>query len=224
MSYRRLLKTALVVSLQRAFPETHPDSKLRKLHVSIEYPVEPQNYPGVWVDFEENVLQNAGIDHREQTLEGVPALRWRYEGTATYTIAAMTSLERDRVYDELVRVMAFSHASPVLNAFRQEIEDNEFVAINFNFDEILVHGSAAAAGTPWETDEMIYETTLSMQAIGEFFTEVDTGTLIPLSKISIQAREYPSTEDEPRNPMDWTIDGTPIATQPPALPDLTQWH
>lgn len=205
MAYRTKLKTGLVVALGEVFNANYPVEKLREIHASIEYPVEPQDYPGIWVDFDEAVLQNAGIDHRETDEDGNVVLRWRFEGHVSYTIASLTSLERDLIYDELIKVLAFGKSSEVLNAFREFVENNDFVAMNFDFDEIQVSGNAATPGTPWETDEIIYESTVTMEVLGEFVTDVSTGDLVPLSKILIDGRTAPSTEEDPENPLHWDI-------------------
>lgn len=205
MSYRRKLKTGLVTALKTVFDADYPVDKLRGIHVSIEYPVESQDYPGIWVDFDERTLQNAGVDHREVDEDGNVVLRWRFEGDVSYTIASLTSLERDTVYDEMVKVLAFGRSSEVLAAFRRFIENNDFVAMNFDFDEIQVSGNAATPGTPWETDEIIYESTITMQVMGEFVTDIDTGDLVRLSKIVIDGRTMPSTEEDPEGSLHWQI-------------------
>lgn len=205
MAYRRKLKTGLVLALKKVFDVNYPVEQLREIHTSIEYPVEPQDYPAIWVDFEEATLQNAGIDHYEVDEDGNRFLRWRFEGHASYTIASLTSLERDTIYDELIKVLAFGRSSEVLNAFREFVENNGFIAMNFDFDEIQVSGNAATPGTPWETDEIIYESTLIMQVLGEFVTNVDTGDMVPLSKIVIDGREVGSTEDDPSGPLHWNV-------------------
>ena len=222
MSYRRNLKTGLVAALQETFDGNYPEEKLREIKVSIEYPVQAQDYPSIWVDFEEASLQTAGIDHHETDEDGNLVLRWRFEGHASYTIAALTSLERDRIFDELIKVLAFGRSSEHLSAFRQFIENNTFVAMNFDFDQIEVSGNAATPGTPWETDEIIYESTLVMQVLGEFITDVDTGNLVPLSKILIDGRQAPSTEEDPTNPLHWEIDQNYHPPQDSF--DASQWH
>lgn len=205
MSYRRRLKTGLVLALNKVFDANYPVEKLRGIHVSIEYPIESQHYPSIWVDFEDSVLQNAGIDHSEEDEGGGRFLRWRFEGHVSFTIASLTSLERDTIFDELVKVLAFGRSSDALNAFREFIENNEYIAMNIDFDEIQVGGNAATPGTPWETDEIIYESTVTMEVLGEFRTDVDTGDLVPLSRIVIDGRTMPSTEDAPAGPLHWQV-------------------
>lgn len=216
MSYRRKLKTGLVTALKETFDSGYPVERVRDIHVSIEYPVKPQHYPGIWVRFDEGTLQNAGIDHTETDEDGNLVLRWRYEGHASYTIASLTSLELDTIFDELIKVMAFGRSSESLGAFREFVENNDFIAMNFNFDEIEVTGNDAAPGTPWGSDEIIYESTVTMEVIGEFVTDIDTGNLVPLSKIVIDGRIAPSTEQNPDGPLHWEI--------PPEGLGTGAWH
>lgn len=216
MGYLRTLKTTLVLAMRKTFDNQYPDERLRSLLVSIEYPVQAQDYPSIWVDFEESIpLTTAGIAHQEYDDDGNPMLRWKFEGDVSYTIAAMSSLERDRIYDEVVRVMAFSRSHDYLSPFRDFIESNQYIAMNMNFDEIEVHGNAAAPGTPWDTDEVIYEKTVSMHILGEFVTSIADGNLAPLSKIIIQGRVDPSTEEDPAYPIDVNV--------PPSAA-LSEWH
>lgn len=221
--YLTPLKTGLTMAVRKTFNEDYPEEKLRGLKVGIEYPIEPEDYPGVWVNFVEALLQVAGIDHVEINEDGTRVLRWRFEGHASYTIAAMSSLERDLIFDELVKVVAFARSSEATNVFRKYVETNNLIAMTIDFDQIEVAGDQAVPGTPWETDEMIYERSLGMQVIGEFTTNVDTGTLVPLTRITIQGRQSPSTEESPLAPINWNIDGTPIAPTSPAF-DPGAWH
>lgn len=224
MTYSRKLKTGIVLALREVFGATYSDDRLRNLHASIEFPVDRQEYPGIWVDFEESAVQNAGVAHYEEQEDGGIAYRWRFQGNVSYTIVAMSSLERDRIFDELVRIIAFSRASEENAAFRDFIENNDLIAMNYNFDQIEVHGNSAAPGTPWETDEMIYEKTLVMQVLGEFFVLADTGELVPLSRIVVDGRiEAPgSTEGDPVDPGHVEI---PPAFDPGVPPIIVPgWH
>ena len=107
---------------------------------------------------------------------------------------ALTSLERDRLYDEVVAVIAFGDADLTQrSAFRATIEDNGLIACDANWDEISSGGVSATQGTPWGTDEMIYEITVRFLVKGEFVSDVDTTQLVPLSAIKV----YPYVEGEP---------------------------
>lgn len=204
----------LVKALQTTFDDYYPATEWRGVHCSIEYPVEELSYPGIWVDYEDTQpLLRAGVDHREfiQKEDGTyrEVTRWRFQGYASYTIATLTSWQRDRLYDELVKVFAFSQHDPLRGEkFRAYIEDNAFIASNFDFDTIQPRGNAAAPGTPWGSDEIIYERTINMQVLGEFVPdEENSGELVPLSRIIIDPHVIlPGAEPVPLDEADgWVI-------------------
>ena len=187
------LKTMLVEAVKRTFDAEYPEPDFRNIHCSLEYPVDRQNYPGIWLDYDDTApLQNAGIAHTETTSTDTQVntyRRWRFTGYASYTVVALTSLERDRLYDELVRVLAFGSESDHTRQFRDYVESNEFIAANFDFDQVEPRGNAAAPGTPWGTDEIIYERTLNMEVIGEFVSDPETGLIVPLSRVVVKSAD-----------------------------------
>lgn len=189
--YLVTLKTMLVEATKKTFDQNYPEEDFRDVHISIEYPVDKQHYPGIWIDYSDTApLEIAGIKHREYTEAGPggqrrQVTRWKFTGYASFTVVALSSLERDRLFDEMVRVIAFGIEGSQVQEFRSYIENNEFIAANFDFDQIEVQGNAATPGTPWGTDEIIYERTLNMEVIGEFCSEGISASLVPLSRIVI---------------------------------------
>lgn len=216
------LKTLIVEALTGTFDNQYPVTEFQGLRVGLEYPIDEQNYPSVWVDFNETQpLLRAGIAHTEYvnpndgTTPVAPFTRWRFQGYISLTAVAMTSLERDRVYDELVRVVAFSNEDGVVGRFKDKISSNDLIAANVNVDKIDAQGNAAAPGTPWGTDEMMYEKSLNLEIIGEFVPDPTTGTLVNLSSIVIIP-----TEELPGQ-----LDYTPVGSPPDiADPAFFQWH
>lgn len=212
MTYLAHLKTMLVEAIKTTFDDQYPESDFQGVHASIEYPVEQANYPGIWVDYDNaQPLRVAGIDHKEALLDEngeettQKITRWRFQGYASFTITALSSWERDRLYDELVRVLAFGKEAPTTARFREFIENNDFIAANFDFDEIEDRGNTAAPGTPWGTDEIIYERTVNMEVLGEFVSNDLTGDLALLSRIIILPFvAMPGEEPElPAEPPEW---------------------
>jgi hypothetical protein len=188
--YLALLKTNLVEALRATFDGNYPEPDFRDLKVSIEYPVDQADYPGIWVQYDDTQeLTIAGIGHVEYVERDgaeLPVTRWRFGGTLTMTIAALSSLERDRLYDELVRVIGGARFNEAISEFRERIEANDLIATNANFDLMRPSGDNAAPGTPWGTDEMIYEKSLSIDLIGEFLTDPTSMTLVPLRQIRVR--------------------------------------
>lgn len=187
------LKTLLVHAMRETFDGEFPQPDFRSnVNIGIEYPVEKQGYPGIWVDFAEDApLRQVGVAHIERTdVTGSPGAyrtgtRFRFEGTASFTVVTLSSLERDRLYDELIRTFAFGKEDVATSQFRETIENNDLLAVNAKFDEIQVGGNAAAPGTPWGTDEIIYERTVNLDLIGEFVADPVAAVLVPLSAIIV---------------------------------------
>jgi len=216
--YLAPLKTLLVEALKNTLNEDYLIAEWQNTKIGIEYPIQEQDYPGIWVDYDDtDALKIAGTGHiefKETNLGPVPFTRWRFSGYASYTVVALSSYERDRLYDELVKILAFGLSAPETSVFRHTIEDNEFIATNVDFDTVQPRGNNAAPGTPWGTDEIIYERTLNVNVIGEFIPNVQNGALYRLSDIKIvEMRPYydPSITDA-------------FPEDPPSTGLINDWH
>lgn len=190
--------TAALEALQATFDEDYPEPDFRGIKISLEYPVDRTDYPGIWINFDDtDELTIAGIGHTEfVTVNNAPSpvTRWRFGGTLTFTVATLSSLERARLYDELVKVLAFARVKESVSEFRNKIEDNDLLAMNANFDSLRPSGDNAAPGTPWGTDEFIYEKSISIDLIGEFVSDPEM-TLVSLRAIIVKG--YPTSTPEP---------------------------
>jgi hypothetical protein len=190
------LKTLLVTALNNTFDSTYPVPEWQGLYSSIEYPEKRVAYPGVWVDFDpEDALHtiNVGETSIYNLVDDVwnEVKGYRYQGHALFTVVALTSLERDRLFDELVKVFAFGLLQPQTSAFRQTITGNEFIAANIDFDSIAMRGSNQTPGTPWGSNEIIYEITLSLAMLGEFYSNPATNTLYTLREVLVTPTPEP---------------------------------
>lgn len=218
------VKTAVTEALRSVFTSTYPEPDFRSVNISIEYPVKEADYPGLWVQYEDtDDLVTAGIGHVEYVASNggqsfTPVHRWKFKGVITITISALSSLERDRLYDEVVKVFAFGQENTDLRVFRDKIETNDLIGMNANFDDLRPFGDTAAAGTPWGTDEMLYEKSLSFDLIGEFIGDPNSATLVPLS--SVQIIDYVEGTTEPKFPNE---PGSTTAPPTPGDWDRTTW-
>jgi hypothetical protein len=193
-------KTAIVEAFRTVYDNEYPVPELRGIPVSIEFPVNQSGMPMYWVNYDDtDELSIVGIGHEEITVQGETFsrhTRWRFAGTVTITAVAMTSRERDTLYDELVRVLAFGRYTQATSQFREKIENNDLIAISVNFDSLRPSGDNAALGTPWQSQEMIYEKSLSFDLIGEFVGDPLVMGLVPLGEI----RTYPYVQDRETAP------------------------
>jgi len=118
-----------------------------------------------------------------------PFTVWRFQGYVTYTIGALTSLQRDRLFDELCRVFAFSGESAEIYQFRNYIENNPYIAMNINFDDISMRGGAETQGTPWGSNDILYEITVAMECVGEFRSDRLSDPMYLVSEVIITATD-----------------------------------
>lgn len=211
--------TMVVEALRSTFDATYPEPDFIKPNISIDFPMTQQSYPCIWVQFSDNQpLQRAGIDHHEVITETngstYEITRFRFGGDFTFTVAALSSLEMVRLYDQLVRVLGFVGVDDQpANDFRTQIENNDLIDLLFDNDVLSPTGQDATPGTPWDTREVIYEKSLSIGVIGTFASS-PTAQLVPLSKISVagymegdEPSDFPdlSIQDpsEPYSPTQW---------------------
>jgi hypothetical protein len=178
------------------FDDDYPAVQFQNLKVSIEFPIDRTDYPSVWVDFEmAGQLQNIGVAHQEMaigsTTVGIIG-RWRFQGYAVFTILALTSLERDLLFDEVLKVMAFGKEVAATAEFRNYIEANDLIACNFDFDQVAMGPPTATAGTPWGTDEMVYGVDVRMECVGEFVSDGLQIVKVPISKVVVIPEEAPA--------------------------------
>lgn len=190
--FLRLIKTtatdALAQALTWSYPEQDAAGGSKAPYVSVEYPRSPGAYPGVWVDFEVSMVQIAGLDYTEMLPGGQVLTRWRFQGYTSFTIVALdNSNECDSLYDQVVALTAFAAQSEFPSPFRDAIDSSPLVATTWSFDTVEPRGQSAAPGTPWGSDEVIYERGLALKVIGEFVTNPVTTQLVNLREIIVRA-------------------------------------
>jgi hypothetical protein len=167
-------KTVLVDALRSNFATSAPSPVFDNLYISIEYPQEKESYPGIWVNFEPvGNLTRGGIDQGYQasfdpnTGWVMPNSLWYATGYATFTLGALTSMERDSLFDIMVALIAFSRQDPY-DSFRAAVESNPLLGIHLNADTISIRGSSERPTTEWGGPEIVYETTVAVELVIEF--------------------------------------------------------
>jgi hypothetical protein len=184
--YVRQIQATAVNALEGIFGSEYRNPNFQNLHCSVEYPVDVQDYPSIWLQYDDALLTLAGIAYTE--LDDNQLLsRWRFEGYIEATVVALSSLERDALYDELISQIAFSSQTIQPSAFRTIIEADPLIATNWSWDNVEARGKAASPGTPWGSEEIIYERTLALQVLGEFVTNPVTTDLVSLREITVAA-------------------------------------
>lgn len=198
------VKTLFVEATREVFDRNHPNRDLRGLHVSQEYPATTEHYPGIWLNFTPtSQLQVAGLSHTEWIPNEDGSFRrgtrWRFGGTVQFTVVGLSSLARDNLVDEIIKVLAFGTENPALNRFREMIETNDLIAISAQWDTFGIDGMSETEGTPWGSADIIFEATVSMDLQGSFVADFASGeSFVPLSRVVI--RDQAPGEDEPTFP------------------------
>lgn len=214
------VKRAVMSALREALSGTTLNHMVNGSDVTIdmEYPIEKESYPGIWVQFSFNEIVQAGIGHEplyrnvvaEATANSPEVVNWepirefQFKGRVTLTIVALTSLERDRLADSVITMLAFSRppnrvlTDPTEDTkqFRQlitSLAENPFVSISINHDQIIPGGQAMTTGVPWDEEIPGYEDTYSFDILGQtniVFRNDGTYTLRNIAQTPVSISQY----------------------------------
>lgn len=199
------VKAAFIEALRATFDTAYPIKKMRGIHVHHEFPEAEADYPGVWVSYTPDPeVRSVGINHKEVVVEpdGEERLvrRWYGSGTVMLTVHAFTALQRDLMLDELLRVVAFFDSHLAIKRFHDKIQSNDFIAINAKWDTAVLMGLSESRGTPWGSDDMVYEGTVAIDIECSYVPErlENGGGLIHISRIIAKG----SPEGQPKPVFD----------------------
>lgn len=191
------VKTGVIVALRTALTGTSLTSSSNSIHVDMEYPKELVNYPGIWVQFSLNTLRPSGIGMMVEDRESGDTLQqFTYTGRVSLTLVALTSLERDRLADHIISMLAFSRVpNPRLltengkgesfSSLYEEFDRNPYVSMTVNSDEPKPGGQSVTVGVPWDETQLAYEDQYSFDVLGEFMLVTTNEGFYRLSRIDI---------------------------------------
>ena len=221
-------KEAIIVALREAMTAStlsigNGDTTLE---IDMEYPMELVNYPGIWVQFSISKLNRVGISHEvmtktienegtpEEWINWEPVQEWGFEGRVSLTVVAMTSLERDRISDTLLTVLAFARPPSLVltdpkrdtkqfKSLITELAKNPYIFMAINTDEIVAGGQSMAQA-PFDPENFLtYEDTYSFDVMGQFaikFKHDGTYTLTKIDEVPTMASTLPN---HTWNPYEW---------------------
>jgi hypothetical protein len=191
LQYKTFLKRAMVESIQNAF-KNHPDKKIAGSKVGIDYRTDRTDFPQVIVKFYEQTIANAGVGHSEwfpsptdpNYKTGGPYTEFiqyghrMYRGSLEFEIWALSTLDRDKMADAIIEVLAMSEVSTEGLAFRARIYESieeaqpyshwHFVALNTD----LISGYGEQQGfVPWLAEDVLsFQTSYRIPVFGEFYS------------------------------------------------------
>ncbi len=214
------VKRAVMGALRDALTGTGLNNLVNGTDVTIdmEYPIQKESYPGIWVQFSFNEIVQAGVGHEplirnvieEATEEAPEVVNWepvrefQFKGRVTLTIVALTSLERDRLADSVITMLAFSRIPETVltdpekdtRQFRQLIDSlarNPYVSLTINHDQIVPGGQAMTTGVPWDEEIPGYEDSYSFDILGQtniVFKHDGTYTLRNIAQTPVRVSRY----------------------------------
>lgn len=193
--YKIGVKREILSALRKVLGETYPEPQLAgKISVVAEYPGTEIQYPMVVLRFNPGQIKNIGIGHYElsEDQNGVPirVLHWTFDGTVSFTVNALTTVDRDMVIVGLINLLAFGAEIPEFQSFRKEIQDYDFVAISL-MSESLQETGDQTANPSWDSNnELIFTDTIIVPIFGEFFTNPSTGNLVRISAVNLYPYRY----------------------------------
>jgi len=195
--YKVSIKREVVDALREAIAEDYADLDFtKKLEISLEYPTTEVHFPRIIVGLQEQTLTSAGVGHYEfgvaETGEQVLLRHFRFEANLTFTIYALSAVERDELSAVLVGILAFPQGSAASSTFHREVYDSDFIDMQMNTDSITPGGDTVE-DVPWDDPtRKVYTASYSIPIIGEFFTHQNGVTLSVINDI----RLYPYRPDQ----------------------------
>lgn len=188
------VKKAIIRALREGIDEDLPDTDpLYRVidNIDMEYPVKEEKYPGIWVQFSYRDLKPQSINRDPFYTEEDQTYRlWSFSGTVTMTLVGLTSLERDRMSDSLIRMFAFNELHSSNNDFWKSLKSQDLLRLSINRDQLRPGGQTTNIGTPWDSDQLVYEDSYSFELQGEFASDIVTADLVRLREIIVEKDIY----------------------------------
>lgn len=183
------IKTAIIRALRSAFEDlSYPDDEIQGINISMDYPMEENEYPHLWVQLSFTKLQNAGIGHVIWEKNQLKR-EWYFEAILRLNIIALSSKSRDIYASQLIQMLAFGDLNPVSYKFDEALRDNATIHLTINRDSVELAGQQTTIGTPWSDDIPTYEDGFSLNLIGQVESTFTTTPEI-LKKIVVSAEGF----------------------------------
>jgi hypothetical protein len=203
-----LAKLSVVEALRATFDADYFGLSPRR--IDIEYPQEEEDWPAILVEFGVNGPLNwTGINPDEFTpSDEFEDLEWRsirrgyFDATVRLMILALSSAERDRLWDEVVELILMGTMHPATQTFHNLINQHDLIAMTLLPSSVTPVGDSIGAAVPWNPDALAYEASVNFSVTGTFHADVFSQRLISLRAIEAlpYLHENPTT-GEPVPPV-----------------------
>ena len=198
------IKTGIIKALKAALDDQqYPEKKIQGIKISMEYPLEQNLYPHIWVKFSFTKMQQAGIGHVVYS-DGTLKEEWIFEGNVTLNIMSLSSYERDVYSSQLIQLLAFGSMNPIAQKFKMSLGQENNIHLTINSDSLILGGQSETAGAPWDstssTMSMVYEDTYSFNLVGQFMSVFDEDPSF-LKDVIVHASGLNPDGSNPDNPV-----------------------
>jgi hypothetical protein len=208
MSHRVAVIRQVTNALRKTFDGTFPETDLfpNQIYTGPNFQYERQNYPAIYVAYQEQEIKNIGLGHRIRAVDDQGLDRILSQAIASgaiqFTVMALTPLERDTLMDALSDVLVFGKNNQSHKAiFWKEINDADFLWLTINTESIQP-GGVSNATTPWNAeDELLFTGSYMVTSSAEFYSDFDTSEFVPINKVTIlpyrEDQQVPTGADDP---------------------------
>lgn len=192
--------------------------------VTLEYPEEAEEWPAVLVQVRPNLVEWTGISPDEvidaaqedggldidfsKTTDDPPPenpsyrliRQGRFEATCMLQVLALSTQERDRIWDNLVKLLMMGDKKAATRTFFTTFEEHDLIGVTILRGSIRPVGDSMGPGTPWDEELLTYEAAIEFDMVGTFYADEYTEELVPLR--AAQVFEYIAWSGNDQPPPD----------------------
>lgn len=185
------LKTMFVLAIRAGLNSDllqaiDPVIRKAKDNVSMEYPVEQLDYPGIWLTASFNSLKWDSLNRELLHPDGYKFNRGEFDAQISLEIIALSNEERDALVDALVNMIMFGSLESDSDAFYRFLVNEPYIAITPLLGEVKLSQDGVNIGTPWNPNTIAYTKTVSFTVTGHFAQRLDNRRLIDLRAIDLE--------------------------------------
>lgn len=204
------VKRSVVLALRDAMLGMDLRLDGKKLYIDLEYPMEEAQYPGIWVQFSPTQLMRAGLGHELPLKESgnwCLIQEWQFTGRITLSLAAIKSLDRDRLADLVIANLAFARPPDLVitkpdqdtkryKSLITALGQSPYVSMTLNTDVIYPGGQDVTPGAPWAGGDnvLVYTDSYALDAQGHFNVKLTHDGIYELARIDVVQGIAPESE------------------------------
>lgn len=212
------VKAATVEALRDALSNVSLADSDQAINISLEYPLQAMQYPGIFVQFSITKLNRSGVGHEIQvqdadTHEWSFIQEWTFMGRITLEILALSSVDRDALGDSVIASLAFARPPELLLTKQQQdtkqhrglitaLDENPYVAMTLQLDVIVPGGQQVTQGTPFAENMLTYQDSYSFDVVGQFNLKYSHDGMYTLARID--PNFYVTGNGQPYNDGMWS--------------------